>query len=399
MALYKYIAAAIGRETQEVVIEADNAGEALNKLRSSGLRPVRFCGETDVAAGAKSFMTRSKVDAYEFTEQLAPLLVANIPLERALGIITEACSNEHQRQFVTALRQGLHEGKKFSGLVRSYGPVFPGFYANLIETGEETGCLPEVVDELRRFMAESRELKEFIITSSVYPAVVLGLIIIVTILMFTVFVPKFAQIFVDMGREQPPSMVFLLFMSDLMLWSMLIPPLALIGWLVVKWRYGAARIKEWRSRMVLKIPVFGKLLVEIENGRFIQTLSILVANHVDIIRTVRIATKVIQNQIIRESFSNLERRLKGGEKLSAAISGNPFVPPGTAAKIRVGEESGYVGEMLKRVAEHLEENTRRKIKRMLSIFEPAMIVFLAVLVLIVVVSIFLAIMEINQVNA
>ena len=70
MALYKYIAAAIGRETQEVVIEADNAGEALNKLRSSGLRPVRFCGETDVAAGAKSFMTRSKVDAYEFTEQL-----------------------------------------------------------------------------------------------------------------------------------------------------------------------------------------------------------------------------------------------------------------------------------------------------------------------------------------
>ena len=259
--------------------------------------------------------------------------------------------------------------------------------------------MPEVVDELRRFMAESRELKEFIITSSVYPAVVLGLIIIVTILMFTVFVPKFAQIFVDMGREQPPSMVFLLFMSDLMLWSMLIPPLALIGWLVVKWRYGAARIKEWRSRMVLKIPVFGKLLVEIENGRFIQTLSILVANHVDIIRTVRIATKVIQNQIIRESFSNPERRLKGGEKLSAAISGNPFVPPGTAAKIRVGEESGYVGEMLKRVAEHLEENTRRKIKRMLSIFEPAMIVFLAVLVLIVVVSIFLAIMEINQVNA
>lgn len=399
MPFYKYIAVAPGSNPQETIIEADNAGEALNKLRTSGLRPIRFCGETDAGVGVKSFMTRSKVNAFELTDQLAPLLIASIPLERALAIITETCDNESQRQFVTALRQGLHEGKKFSDLVRSYGPVFPGFYANLIEVGEDTGCLPEVVEELRSFMAESRELKEFITTSSVYPAVVLTLILIVTILMFTVFVPKFAQIFVDMGREQPPSMVFLLIMSDIMLWSCLIPPLAVLTWWFVKWRYGAARINEWRSGVILKIPVFGKLLIEIENGRFIQTLSILVTNHVDIIRTVRIATKVIQNQVIRDSFNGLERRLKGGEKLSASISDNEYVPPGTAAKIRVGEESGYVGEMLKRVAEHLEESTRRKIKRMLSVFEPAMIIFLAALVLIVVVSIFLAIMEINQVGA
>lgn len=126
MAFYKYIAVTPGSNPQETIIEADNAGEALNKLRTSGLRPIRFCGETDAGIGTKSsFMTRSKVNAFDLTDQLAPLLIASIPLERALAIITETCDNDSQRQFVTALRQGLHEGKKFSDLVRSYGTSIP----------------------------------------------------------------------------------------------------------------------------------------------------------------------------------------------------------------------------------------------------------------------------------
>ena len=122
------------------------------------------------------------------------------------------------------------------------------------------------------------------------------------------------------------------------------------------------------------------------------------STHVDIIRTVRISIRVIQNQVIRASFSDLERRLKGGEKLSASLSNNPFLPPGLASKIRVGEESGTVGPMLTRSADHIEEGTRRKVKRLLSLFEPVVIVFLAMMVLIVVVSIFMAIMELNEVG-
>ena len=398
MPLYKYIAAAGGQPPHEVVIEADNSNEALSKLRSSGLRPVRFCGETDgeKAAGA-SFFRRTKVDVYDFTNQLAPLLTANIPLERAMAIITESCTEPSQRQFVAALRQGLHEGKRFSDLVRSYGSVFPGYYANLIESGEETGSLPEVVEELRKFMDESKELKEFLITSSIYPMVILSITTMVSILMFTVFVPKFAQIFVDMGREQPPSMVFLLTLSNIIMWVLILLVAGIVALVIVCLRAGPDKTREWRNRISLRIPLFGKLVAEIEMQRFMQTLSILVMNHVDIIKTVRIAVKVIQNQVIRESFSALEGRLKGGEKLSAGLSGNEFIPAGTASKVRVGEESGYVGEMLARVSEHLETGTRRRIKRLLSLFEPVVIVFLACMVLVVVLSIFMAIMDLNQV--
>lgn len=398
MPLYKYIAVAPGHAPREIDVEAENTAEAVNKLRSTGLRPVRFIGEADNESGALSFR-RTKIDAYEFTTQLAPLLSANIPLERALAIIAESSTQPQQRQFVNGLRQGLHEGKKLSELVRSYGGVFPGYYANLIETGEETGCLPEVTEELNKFMEESKELKEFIISSSVYPAVILCVTLLVMILMFTVFIPKFAQIFTDMGREQPGSMVFLLTLSSVMTWLVLAGIPALIGgWIVLYKAVGRAVIVEWKNALLLKLPIFGTLSVKLEMSKFIRTLAILMSNHVDLIKTVRISTRVIQNTIIRQSFAGLEGKLKSGEKLSASLQGNEFIPAGMVAKIRVGEESGEVGQMLERVAGHQEEETRRRIKRLLSLFEPAVIVFLAGMVLIVVVSIFMAIMELNEIN-
>ena len=193
MGLYKYLAAAPREEPQEMLIEADSAKEALNKLRSRRIVPVRFFGEVSVGSSRPFSLRRSKISTYEFTRQLAPLLDSFIPLERALAIIAEGAAEPEQRNFVNSLRQGLHEGKKFSALVRSHGSLFPDYYANLIESGEETGCLPEVVKQLYRFMGESKELKDFIVSSSIYPLAILGVTLLVTILLFTVFVPRFAK--------------------------------------------------------------------------------------------------------------------------------------------------------------------------------------------------------------
>ena len=398
MPRYRYIAVpAAGGAREEVTIEADSVAEAAGKLRSRAMLPLSFLGEEGAADSRKIF--KAHADGYEFTSQLAPLLSANIPLERALAIIVESSPDRKLKELASSLRQGLHEGKRFSDLIRDCGSVFPPFYANLIETGEETGCLPEVAEELRRFMSESRELKDFIVSSSIYPCVVLGVTVIVVILLFTVFVPRFAGIFADMGRSQPPSMVFLQTASRIMLHACWVLPVALFGtYMFLRMRFGVEQLHAWRSLAATRIPIFGKILIELEMGRFIRTLAILVSNHVEIIRTVRIAVKVVNNQVIRASFSRLEGRLRGGEKLSAALSGNPYLPPGLSSRIRVGEETGAVGMMLERSAGHMEEGTRRKIKRLLSLFEPLVIVFLAVVVLVVVVSIFMAIMEINSIE-
>ncbi len=398
MGLYKYLAAAQGEPPQEMLIEADSPKEALDKLRSRRVLPVRFYGEVSVG-GERFSLRRSKINTYEFTRQLAPLLDSFIPLEKALGIIAESTEEPEQKNFVNSLRQGLHEGKKFSELVRSHGALFPGYYANLIESGEETGCLPEVVEQLYKFMGESKELKDFIISSSIYPLAILTVTFLVTILLFTVFVPRFAKIFQDMGRAMPPSMNFLLGISSFASWAWwLLPLLAFAGWLLLKHFIGEENLKLKFNKFMISLPLLGPIIISLEMCKYIRTLSILIANHVEIIRTVKISGRIIRNPIIAKTFADLGRKLKGGAKLSAALAGNRYLPSGLVPMLRVGEESGTVGEMLSRIATHLENDTRQKIRRLLSLFEPAVIIFLALVVLVVVVSIFVAMMEINSIN-
>ena len=399
MALYKYLAAAKGEQPHDMLIEADNEKEALSKLRSRHVMPVRFYGEVSVGGGGRLMFRRSRIATYDFTRQLAPLLDSFIPLEKALGIIAESAVEPEQRDFVNSLRQGLHEGKKFSELVRSHGSLFPGYYANLIESGEETGCLPEVVGQLYKFMGESKELKDFIISSSIYPLAILSITLVVTVLLFTVFVPRFAKIFQDIGREMPPSMNFLLGVSAFASWAWWLIPCAAVGiWTGLKRFFGAEAFHYNYSKFLLSLPLFGRIIVDLEMCKYIRTLSILIANHVEIIRTVKISGRIIHNPVIAKAFADIARKLKGGAKLSAALAGNRFVPSGMVPMLRVGEESGMVGEMLSRIATHLESDTRLKIKRLLSLFEPAVIVFLALVVLVVVVSIFVAMMEINSIS-
>ena len=397
MALYKFIAVPKGESPQEMLIEADSEKEALDKLRSRHITPLRSFGEE--SAGKKKFtLQRSRINAYEFTRQLAPLLESFIPLERALAIIAESAVEKDQKDFVNSLRQGLHEGKKFSELVRSHGSVFPSYYANLIESGEETGCLPEVVNQLYKFMEQSKEFKDFIVSSSIYPLTILAITVLVTILLFTVFVPKFAKIFTDMGRAMPPSMNFLLGMSALAWWWWLIPVLAIFAWVVLERMLGRQKLRYHVSSFMLKLPLLGRIIADLEMCKYIRTLAILIGNHVEIIRTMKISGKIISNPVIADSFADIGRKLKGGAKLSAALNGNKYLPASMTPMLRVGEESGTVGEMLDRIATHLENDTRLKIKRLLSLFEPAVIVFLAVMVLVVVVSIFISMMELNSIN-
>ena len=399
MSVYRYIAAAHGSKPSEVLIEAENEKEALNKLRSRQLSPIRFCGEAD-EDGEKGFtLRRKRIDTFEFTRQLSPLLDSYIPLERALGIIADSTAEKDQRDFVNSMRQGLHEGKKFSELVRQHGKLFPGYYANLIESGEETGCLPDVVRELHKFMGESKELRDFIVSSSIYPLAILAITLAVTVLLFTVFVPRFSKIFLDMGRNLPGAMVTLNNVSAFFAWAWWSIPLgAFLLWTLLKRVVGADELRWQWSRFVLRLPLLGQVMIDLEMCKYIRTLAILIANHVEIIRTVRIAGRIISNPVIARSFEGVDRKLKSGDKLSGAFRDNPYLPVSLTPMLRVGEESGTVGEMLVKIAGNLENDTRLKIKRLLSLFEPAVIVFLAAVVLVVVVSIFIAMMEINSIS-
>ncbi|NCU32926.1 MAG: type II secretion system F family protein, partial [Candidatus Moranbacteria bacterium] len=368
-------------------------------IRQRGLMPLDFIGQIDSSySGKRSIIFGKDFDVYDFTNRLVPLLEAHIHLERALGILAESVGTESSRHIVSELRRGLHEGKKFSTLIRSHGKRFPNIFSVLVEAGEESGSLPEVMKELHNFLNARKEMRDFLVTTSIYPAIVLSVTLSVIVLLFTVFVPRFSKIFTEMGKPLPLPTKIMLELGDAAssYWW-----LALILGIVLFSTYLKLKNKEWMlagtDRNLLKIPVLGKLLQMIEISRYIRTLAILLKNHVHLLNSVNIAVKVLSNTQIVSSISNLPADLRGGMKLSQALSKSSYIPKDITQMLAIGEESGNIGSMLDKIADQCESELKIKVRRLLALFEPAVILFLAVVVLAVVISIFMAIMEMNRI--
>ncbi|HRR06073.1 MAG TPA: type II secretion system F family protein, partial [Victivallales bacterium] len=205
MPLYKYKVSDQAGKIKEVLIEGDSHQDSLNRLRQREFVPVEFLGELGSKEINKgfTFSFQRHFDVCEFTNLLVPLLSSHIPIEKALQIISLSSSDGYFRDLVNRIRKGLHEGKKFSYMIKENESQFPRIYSTLIEAGEETGSLIEVSSVLRKYLNDRREMQNFLITSSIYPAFVISIVLVVVLLMFTIFIPKFAKIFMEMGRPMP----------------------------------------------------------------------------------------------------------------------------------------------------------------------------------------------------
>ncbi len=398
MPLYKYKVAENDGRTKEILVEGDSQPDSLSRVRNRGFVPLECYGQADSITQNRGwkFWRRDSFEACDFTNRLVPLLKAHIPLERALGIIAQGAP-PGASDVVSELRKGLHEGKKFSTVIRDHGTRFPKIYANLVEAGEETGSLPDIMAELQRFLNERRELRNFLITSSIYPLFVISVIIIVVLFLFMVVIPRFSQIFTDMGRKLPLLTKMMLGVSDFAtgFWWLWIICIGILCYMIYSIRSGG-RLTEWWEENVLKVPIFGELMTMIEISRFIRTLAVLIQNHVHLLSTVQIATNVIVNRQISKTLYGVNAELKGGARLSSALGKSRFIPKEALQMLAIGEESGNMGGMLNQVASTYEDNLKTRIKRLLALFEPVVILMLAAIVMLVVLSIFLAILDMQS---
>lgn len=402
MPMFKYKAVdSKGGKAIEILIEGDSQDDSLNRLRGRGFTPIKFIGRVD--DGGKSlgsiFDRKKKFDPAEFTNRLLPLLKAQIQLERALSIIVNSTEDDVTRELVVDLRRGLHEGKKFSAMIRDRSHYFPPVYANMVEAGEESGALTKVMEELQKFLNERKELKNFLITSLIYPAIILSVTSGVIILLFTVFIPRFTKIFIDMGKELPLPTKIMLMISNFvthpfMLFVWLVCIIGLITLFVQIKKGGKAR--EWWDSVTLKIPVIGSLVQTVEVARFIRTMAVLLQSYVPILNAVVISEKVIQNKQIRDTLGGVTTELRGGAKLSSALAKSSYISTTVVQMLNIGEETGNMAEMLDETASFYETDIRDRIKKLLALFEPMVILILAFIVLGVVGSIFLALMELNS---
>ena len=251
---------------------------------------------------------------------------------------------------------------------------------------------------LRDFLNTRKSQKDFLITSSIYPCVILTVTLGVLVLVFSVFIPRFSQIFLDMGKDLPLLTQILLVFSRCInwLWPLWIIIVIMVIWFAKKVKQGG-RMRSWYDKKILAIPVLGRLLISVEINQFIRTLAVLSTNHVHLLKSVQISINIIQNNTIKQSLENVIPELRGGAKLSRALKESNFISSDVIQMLQVGEESGEIGIMLEKIAEESEETVKVEIKRLLALFEPAVIILLALIVLLVVISIFLAIIEMNNI--
>ena len=247
-----------------------------------------------------------------------------------------------------------------------------------------------------KILKESKDFRNFVLTSSIYPAIVISVTLGVLVLLFTVFVPRFAKIFDELGRQMPLLTRTMLNIGNVFQAVWWLWPIVIIGiiWGVKKYS-NHHWFRMWKSKTTLKLPIINGIVISIEVSRFIRTLSIMLKNHVKLLTAVTVSKKIFNNLIIAKDFNSIESELYKGDKLSHILKDSLYMPQGSVDMLRIAEESGDLGEMLERIAQESEEETRVKVKRLLAFLEPVIIMVLALIVLLVVLSIFMAIMEMN----
>ncbi|MBN2449894.1 MAG: type II secretion system F family protein [Lentisphaeria bacterium] len=400
MALYRFKVSDSAGKTSELLIEGDSQTDATRRVQRRGLLPLQYLGEGGSAAAARGGgLFWRRFDVVDFTDRLVPLLEAEIPIERALGIVGEGQDDAFSTQLVADLRRGLHEGRRFSDLIRDRGRLFPRVYASVVQAGEEAGALPQVMGELRRFLNDSREQRAFVLTSSIYPLFIVFAGTVMLGIVLGVIVPRFARVLaVTEAATSTPTRI-LLGLSDMAHSYWWVVPLLLVGavLLLLQLRRENSRLRQAFDTWILRVPVAGRLVICGNLARLARTMSILMRSGVHLLDTVAIASRVVQNHTLAQSISGVSAELRQGQKLSDALGQSRLVPPLMLRMMSVGEETGAVDRMLERVAERYEADMKRLIKRLLSVFEPVVIILLGLFVGSIVMLMFLAIMDMQSV--
>ncbi|MDY6992340.1 MAG: type II secretion system F family protein [Pseudomonadota bacterium] len=341
----------------------------------------------------------SQRDLIDFTEGLCTLVEARVPLDRALGLLEGITEKPSVQQLIADLRRDVKEGKSLADALQTRPNIFSRMYVNMVHAGEEGGILEQLLPKLADFITAADEAKRTIISSLIYPLILLVTGILSVILLMIFVVPSFASLFEDMGNNMPASAAFLLNMSTWLKsygWTLLTLPI-IIGFL---WKQLDATPERRRQRdqFKLALPLFGSLLLQAESSRFCRTLGALLAAGIPLLRGLHIARGVMENQILADKLGYIEESVRGGTSLGKALAHEGQFPVLLSQLVIVGEESGRTATILEKLAETFDGYVKQKTARLVALVEPLLILILGVIVGAIVITMLSAIFSINEVN-
>jgi general secretion pathway protein F len=371
------------------------------ELRRQGLTPVfvgveqknNFVFEMPFAGGGK------RRDVLFFTQELSTLLTSGVPVDRALSITSELTERTAFRAIVSDVLRVLKGGKSLAESLATHPDYFGDLYVNMVRAGEASGSLATVFERLSEFEKSRDELRNYIISSMIYPILLacVGLGSILILMNFVV--PRFASVFADSHMKIPlPTEIMLETSKIVQAWWWVVA-LALVLVFGAFKSYTATqdgRLK-W-DKLRLRIPMLGDAMLKAETSRFARAMSTLIANSVPLVQSLGISSGILNNKYIARSLGEVSQGVKRGEGLAGPMRKAGVFPPLAHHLLTVGEETGKLDTMFARMSDIYENETRSAIRRFTSLFEPLVILVMGIVVGALVLSMLLAITGINDVQ-
>lgn len=370
------------------------------ELRKQGLTPV-FIGlqpRKSFEFQLPKFGGAKRRNVLFFTQELSTLLSSGIPLDRAIQITTELTEQNQFRLVVQDVLRVLKSGKTLADSLATHPDYFGALYVNMVRAGEASGSLAVIFERLAEFERTRDELRNYIVGSMVYPALLSAVGLGSILVMMYFVVPRFASVFESGQLKMPLPTKIMIEISNFVrayAWIGLLGGLAALGAFQAYVRTGKGRL--WWDGARLKIPVLGDALRKAETARFARAMATLVSNSVPLVQSLSIARAILTNIRIANSLEIVSQGVKRGEGLANPLRRTGQFPALASHLLTVGEETGRLDAMFQRMAEIYETDTRNAIKRFTSLFEPLIILVMGVMVGALILSMLLAITSINEV--
>lgn len=394
--LYK----ALTQDGREVSGSLEQPGEqaVLHYLESQGFIPLDIRQQQ---AGDSSRLpviaTRKfrKFSIIDFTNALAMLLRAGMPVDRSLSSLIAASSDKNSRLLLEQLQREIREGSTLSGALARFENLFGGLYLSLVQAGEVSGNLDTAMSRLSEYLEAQSALRERVVNAMIYPIILLIVTFLSIIILMVVVLPKFKQLFEDMGGQLPAVTKAFLGISDFLqthgsMLAFAILCLVPIAY-YLKGHESYCRIID---RLALHLPWIGNLLRKIQIARYAETLAMMMKCGIPIQKSLETSLQVVSNSSIRESLRAATERLKEGASFSATIGAH--FPILSQQMVVIGEQAGDLDNTLSNIAQVSQHQVNRDILRAVGIFEPLIIVTLGIIVAAVIGSIMVAVLAMND---
>ena len=402
MAGFRYEALAATGRTQKGVLEADSPRQARSWLREQGLTPVEIepiqaaSDQTSKRVGWRNPLSGGNLSIA--TRQLATLLGAGLTVEQTLNALIEQAENEPQRQLFASVRSDVLAGQSLARSLGNQSRVFPELYRTLVDAGERSGKLPEVLLRLADYTEDRDALRGKVALAFIYPGLITAVAIIIVGGLLAYVVPQVVQVFQNTNQVLPVLTRIMIFLSDMLrgYWYVLLT--IVIG--ATLGAYFALRVPSIHTRwqrFLLRLPLIGPLHRGLNTARLSSTLAILVGSKVPLLSALRAGAGVLTNMPMREALDMAAQRVQEGSSLSRALAVSKLFPSLMVHMIASGEASGRLAEMLDRTSLQQTRELERRVGAMVALLEPVLILVMGGVVLVIVMAILLPIFELNTI--